>query len=506
MAMRERHRLFHDIAWAAAAACQDIEALERRLPKVGEPADLYALRCQVLSDDVQTATILTPGGGAVWVGYVSTIIDHMRLESEVLRPLRECGGQSAAMHYCLPTAGTVTSQQERCAHLLAGCALVFSEHGVSRVDVQRFPVRTVSQPSTEQTLLGSKEAFTEEAHSNIGAIRHRLQDEALRVETCAVGRRSCTGVHLLYLTDVVNPDVLELTRRGLRGIDTDFIRSPNDVAEILYNRSMTTVPLADRTERPDKAAAGIAAGQLCLVVDGSPFVLLVPTSIFENIKDGDLELPGSVVKAFVRFLRLLGMFLAVGVPGLYVALVSADVQVLPTPLTLAVAESRSGVPYPALTETLVMLLVIDVFSEATSQAAGSIGNTLSIVGTLIIGQMAVQARLASSLMMIVIAVTALGSFLTLKFAFSYTLRVWKYPITLMSGVAGLYGWALGILLMVIHLASLKSAGVPYFSPLAPLRSRTLTRTALTRVTRSRLDRRPASWNQADVDRSGRPAP
>lgn len=478
------------------------------LPDADEPLALYLVRTRLRSDDVQTARIRLPDGGALWVLFIASIVEPQRLHQEVIGPLQALAqagrtGLQRVNGPVLPVAETLDSPDQFSSHLLTGHALVFGPFGVQSVAVESFPARGVTEPTTEQTILGPKEAFTEDIDSNLGAIRHRLKDDQLRIQVQLVGRRSRTKVALIFLADVAQPELVEGTRAGLAAIETDFIRNSNDIQEYLFNRTWTTIPLSEQTERVDRAAAGIAGGRVCLLVDGSPFSLLAPTTFFENLKDSEAALPGPINVAFVRFLRMLGILASLGAGGLYTALLTADAQVLPTPLAIAVANSRNGVPYPVLTEALIMLLIVDVFSEATAQAPGGIGNTLSIVGTLIIGQMAVQARLASSLMMIVVAATALGSFLTLKYPFSYTLRIWKYPVLLLSGVSGLFGWMLGMLLLLTHMASLRSGGVSYLAPLAPLHPKTLTRMTLADAPRPSLTARPASWNPQDPDRSGR---
>lgn len=486
-----------------------IATLVDRLPQSGEPEAVYVLRATLDSDDVRTATVALPDGGKAWIAYIGEMVSRSRLDAEVLRPLQQAPAEdrrltdSTAQHPLFPSAEKVATRAAQANALVAGRAVVFADGVTVAVDVASIPTRAVGEPKTEQTIIGPKEAFVEPLHTNLALVRRRLQDHSLRVDIITVGRRSHTQLALVYLADVVNPDVLELTRRGVAAIDVDFIRTSQEVAEFLFNASWTTIPLSEQTERSDRAAAAITAGRLCVVVDGTPFVLLVPATFFQTLQDTEEALPGPVTKAFVRTLRLVGMLVALTVAGLYAALLTADTQLMPTNLALAVASSRVGVPYPVLTEVVMMLLVIDVFSEATAQAPGGIGNALSIVGTLIIGQMAVQARLASSLMMIVIAATALGSFLTLKYPFSYTLRIWKYPIALMGGMLGLFGWMGAVLLMLTHLASLKSAGVPYLSPLGPLRQRTLFRSTLTNALKPHKQQRPAIWKVRDPDRLGR---
>lgn len=484
-----------------------VERLAQRLPDPGEPSAVYALRSRIFSADLKTATVALAGGQTAWVLYIETTIDMQRLYYDVLRPLQETVLRgtlppAGPAHPLLPQSTPVEALDDQTTALLDGQAVVLLGGTAAAVDCRKFPSRNVSEPTTEQTVIGPKQAFVEEVQSNIGAVRQRLRDGRLRVEKFTVGRRSRTQVALIYLEDVAKPDLVELTRQGLASIDTDFIRTGEDVASFLFQKTLTTIPLTDRTERPDRAAAAIAAGRICLVVDGTPFVILVPATLLQTIQDSEVALPGPIITAFVRFLRGAGELIAVSAAGLYVALMTADTQVMPTPLALAMSGSRNGVPYPVLTETLVMLFVIDVFTEATTQAPGGVGNTLSIVGTLIIGQMVVQARLASSLMMIVVAATALGSFLTLKYPYSYTLRIWKYPITLLAGVAGLFGWLAGILLLFTHLAGLKSAGVPYLSPVGPLNQRTLFQQGIVRVLRPFIRRRPGTWDPQDIRVSG----
>lgn len=495
----------------AQHACDRVQTLlghlERNLPLPGEPSTLFAARCRLASDDIRTATVYVPDGGSVWVAFLDTIVDRTRIYDEVLRPLQELAlrgmlGDPRRLLHLVPSGSKVDSAQDGARKLLEGNALIVSGDTMVAVDVESFPMRQMSEPSTEQSILGSKLGFNEEIENNVGALRHRLLDESLRIEMFTVGSRSHTRIALAYLDGVVNADLVELTRQGLTEIQTDFIRNSNDLREFLYGRSWTTLPLAEQTERVDRAAAAVATGRLCLLVDGTPFSLLVPQTLAETVQNTETALPGPVTILFVRILRVVGEFLSLAAPGLYAAVLTADTPLLPAPLALAVAASRTGVPYPVLTETLIMLVIIDVFTEATAQAPGGIGNTLSIVGTLIIGQMVVMAHLASSLMMIVVAATALGSFLTLKYPFSYTLRIWKYPITLLAGVAGLFGWMGGLLILLIHMASLKSAGVPYLSPIAPLKPRALFKYNVTQLLKPDLRFRQRTWNPRNIRRAG----
>lgn len=497
--------LLGDIRHRCQRLTQRLDSMERNLPQAGEPREVYALRTHVTGDDVLSARIALQRGSEAWIVYIQTIVNLERVHDEIIQPLQggsvATGGSSGPP--ILARATPVPSLEAQTHNLVSGHVVIFAGGSASSLDLTNFPARPPSEPSTEKTILGSKQGLTESLNASLGALRDRVRSPQLCVEMFEIGLRSRTRVALVYLRDVANPDVVDLTRQGLETITTSHIRTANELGEYLFQGTLTTIPLAEQTERPDRAAYGISDGRICLVVDGTPFVLLAPTTFFENLHDTESAVPGPITVAFVRFIRLLGLVASLTAAGLYAAVLTVDTPLLPTPLALAVAASRTGVPYPVLTETLIMLLVVDIFSESTAQAPGGLGSAISIVGTLIIGEMAVEARLASSLMLIVIAVTALGSFLTLKYPFSYTLRIWKYPIALLAGLFGLFGWMAALLLFLTHLTSLKSAGVPYMSPLGPLQPRTMLQSAMGEPSGRRRIRRPGTWDVQDIRIGGR---
>ncbi len=346
--------------------------------------------------------------------FLDTLVSRKRLVDEVLQPLSTDG----AAHGRLPAAQPAGDDRAIIRRLLDGqVAVVLPQGGAYTVPVQGLAARAVGEPSTDKAIIGPKEGFVERISTNLGLVRRRLKDPRLRVRTYVVGRRSRTRVALVYVDDLAPRRLVRRIKHGLSTISVDFVRTSMDIGEILFGRSWTPFPLSEQTERADRVANALALGRIAFLIDGSPFALLVPVTFLEFQKDSEGALQGPLVVGFVRALRLLGVFAAVMVPGLYVALVSVNVAVLPLPLALALNTARVAVPYPPLTETLIILLMVDILAEATVQAASAVGNTLAIVGTLIIGQMMVQAHLVSTLVLTVTAVTVMGSFMTLRFAF-----------------------------------------------------------------------------------------
>jgi hypothetical protein len=451
------------------------------------------------ADDLKDRALPLPSGGTVRLVYLSTLADEARLWREAVEPLLAGRLQPAT----LPGAMPARIGRPLAHRLLRGdAALVDLGSGeVFTLAVGDRPGRPVGEPSTETVTLGPKAGMVEKLDINIGLIRGVLRDPQLRVETLVVGRRSRTRVALLYLADVANLRMVGRARRGLKAMALDYVRSAADVAATLYHHSWSLFPLADETERADKVARAVAAGRLALVVDGSPFAVLVPAPVGVFLQDSEQTMLGPALVAFSHVLRIIGLLVATGAAGFYVAITTNSVDVLPVRLVIAVTASRAGVPYPPLTEALISLLVADVLVEATVQASKSVGNALTIVGTLIIGQMIVSSRLASNLMMMVVAVTVLGSFLALNPVMSYGLRMWKYVQVWFAAVAGLDGWMAGWILMVAYLSTLKTAGVPYLSPFGPLRLHDLVNQYLAPHPPEAARLRPAMWRPRDRARA-----
>ncbi|MBX5465529.1 MAG: spore germination protein [Clostridia bacterium] len=458
-------------------------------------------------DDLVVRTL----GDEAAVLYMATTVDRQLLYHEVLLPLLRAGatrGQLAArtgrlLARVLPDSDSLPSLPDAADRLAAGQVVVLAAWGEIRAaELTRVPERGVASPTTEQAILGSKEAFIENLETNLGLVRRRLMGESLRVQRYRLGRRTRTPAALLYLDDLAPRQLVQSLERGLRRLDLDAVRAGSELVELFFQDSLGLVPLSERTERPDRLAEVLLQGRVALLVQGDPFALVVPTTALETLKDAEDHLTGPLMVAFVRGLRFLGLVLAAVLPALYVALMSVDIGVLPVPLALVVSTSRVNVPYPVTVETLLILVVMDIFTEASMQAPSGIGTTLSIVGTLIIGQVAVQANLASQLIMIVVAASAMGAYLSTKYETGYAVRLIKYPLALSAAGLGLTGLAGALLALLGYAASLESAGVPFLAPLGPLQVHSLRKHDLWLPPRPRIARRSETWQPRESRMGG----
>lgn len=477
-----------------AAATQDLDPAlagwAKAVDQALAPSELKWLRLRLAGDRIAA------------VCYLDSVVDLLQLREDVVRPLS--WAPADAVERALALGERAADPRETVDKVARGWAAAFVQgHDAPYLfDLYQPAGRAVEQPTTEQILLGPKNTFVEDLKVNLSLLRARIRSPDLQVERFRVGRRSGTDVALLSIRGVTASQFLERLRDGLRTLDLDWLEDTAVLSELLVGRTWSPVPLGHLTERPVRALRALMAGRAAILVDGSPFCLLLPATAVELQKDTERYIQGPLNRTFVRFMRAVGAVLALATPGVYAALLSVNPQILPTPLAITVALTREGVPYPVLGETLMMLLVLDVVYEATITLPGPLGQTLTIVGSLIIGQAAVAARLASGLIVIVLALTVLGTLVTVNFPLSFALRIWKYPVTVLAGLFGSFGLILGVALFVAHLASLKSLGVPYLKPFAPLEPYDAVHYGLAGPSAPGTRYRPRTWRPEDRRRTG----
>lgn len=322
----------------------------------------------------------------------------------------------------------------------------------------------IPKAESEKSIRGSREAFTEELETNLTLIGNRIRDGHLTRVNLTLGRRTQTETVLLYLEDVAYERVVRETKRRLRSFDIDSVMDSGMAEQLMKENTWSPFPQIQATERPDRVAQAILEGRVAILFAHSPEALLVPATVNSMFQTNDDSYRHFMVVSFLRLIRYLAGFLAAFLPGIYVAVNCFHTQILPTNLVLSIAEAREGVPFPALLEILIMELAFELIREAGLRMPGAIGNTIGIVGGLIIGQSAVSANLVSPMTVVVAALTALGSFSVPNEEFSEALRLVKYINIFLGGMLGIVGIVSGAYLLVLHLSALKSFGVPYLSP------------------------------------------
>ena len=326
--------------------------------------------------------------------------------------------------------------------------------------------RGVSTAETEVVVQGPKEAFTETIRTNTVLVRRRIRDTNLKVWQSKIGRRSSTDIALMYLEDVVRPDILEEAKARLSKIDIDAALDVGHVAQLIEDNWRSVFPQAQITERPDKAAAAILEGRIAIVVDNSPFVMLVPVTLNTFFQSSEDYYERWQIMSLVRIIRYIAGIMAVALPGLYIAIAVYHPSMLPTLLVLKMAGARQSVPFPAIVEILIMEAAFELLREAGIRLPSAIGSTMGIVGGLIIGQAAVEAGLVSPIVVIIVAITGICGFAVPHVSLVSGFRLMKYITLFASAAFGLFGFWLAAFMILIHLVSLKSLGLPYMFPFA----------------------------------------
>ncbi|MGG1674310.1 spore germination protein [Neobacillus sp. NRS-1170] len=359
------------------------------------------------------------------------------------------------------------------------------------IGLQGFEKRSITEPETEGTVRGPKEGFTESLRTNTAMIRRKIKHPQLRVESKKIGELTKTDIAIMYISGIVNEDILKELRLRLDQIKTDSILESGYIEEFIQDESYTPFPTVHHTERPDVAAAALLEGRVAVIVDGTPFVLVVPALFSQFYQTAEDYYQRADFATFTRFLRILCLFIALLAPSLYIAVTTYHQEMLPTALLYSLAAQREGVPFPAFIEALLMETTLEILREAGIRLPKSVGAAVSIVGALVIGQAAVEAGIVSAAMVIVVSMTAISSFAFPSFHMALPIRMLRFVFMLIAASLGLFGITAGIIALVLHLCRLRSFGVPYMSPFAPLLLSDQ-KDMLVRMPKNRLVSRPES--------------
>ena len=329
------------------------------------------------------------------------------------------------------------------------------------LNTKSFPLRSVAEPDSEKNLSGPREGFTESIVQNISMLRRRARTSDLKIRSLTLGRRTQTAVMVCYLDQVVNQGALKALMERLSKIDIDGVLDSNYVYELIREHRFSPFRTAGYTERPDVTVARLLEGRIAVLVDGTPMVLTVPYLFIENFQSSEDYYLSFYYTSFSRMLRMLGFFMTVSVPGLYIAIVAFQKEMMPSPLLINITAERSNVPLPAAVEAFVMLITFDILRETGVRMPTNIGQALSIVGALVIGQAAVAAKLVAAPMIIVIAITGITNLLVPKL--NAPVIYIRMFVLLLSSMFGFFGFTMALSLVLIHLISLTSFGIPSLS-------------------------------------------
>ena len=439
------------------------------------------------------------GGRQLYAYMIDGLVSGADASEYVLRPLSRLEPGTMEELYRRSLAGQVyNSVADPCEDLDTAalklvngfCVVLYPRVVAVAYEVKTGEKRAPSAPEVENTVKGPKDAFTETVRTNTSLIRRHMRTPDLRLYETKVGRRSLTNVTVVSVAGLTAPELVERMKRRLADIDIDGFLSPSAVEEYVTGSRATAFPLLQYTERTDKFCQGILAGQVGLLVDGLPLGYLCPVDLgylMASPEDRGMDFYSA---SAVRILRYCALLLTLLLPGIYVAMATFHQEMIPLPLLRAVIESKEQVPFPTVLEVLGLLVAFELLQEAGIHLPQAIGQTVSIIGGLVVGTAAVEAKLVSPAALIIVSGAGICGFALPGRDFSDGVRLWRFALTVLASLAGLFGLSVGIVLLVQHLSGLTSLGVEYLAPFSRMEGEGILRPRLVKQKRRDLLLRP----------------
>ncbi|PWK13407.1 spore germination protein [Tumebacillus permanentifrigoris] len=433
---------------------QDVELVNLKLGTYPDQQSLLLIYCQGMSDDKQINQVVLPSLQQAF----RTFLPENQEQLEASKPLM------------MNRLTSSNIQRDLTSQVFAGNLLLYFQdlQAMYTVKIAKHPQRAIEEPSTEISNRGARDGFVEELSVNIALIRKRIPTHTLSYEQHVLGTRTNTKLALLYLEDVASPSILEEVRIKLSQIKVDAIYNTSELEGYLTDAKIPLFPLFSYTGRPDFVAMSLVNGRFVLMLDGSSSAIIAPVSLFFLLEGPSDPNTMPIIVSFQRMLRIIGLSIALLLPAFWICLNSYHQDQIPYTMLATIVISRQGVPMSAPLEAFLMIMLFELFREAGLRLPASVGQTLSVVGGLIIGQAAISAGLTSPSMLVVIASSVVASFILGNQDLSGTIRLLNMIMVLISSVFGLFGFFVSVFGLLVYLTNLRSLGVPYLAPASPI--------------------------------------
>ncbi|WP_243291714.1 spore germination protein [Bacillus sp. FJAT-47783] len=403
--------------------------------------------------------------------YLQAMVDKKVLETEVIKPILENKGGKIEETVSVVNIQKMNNLTEVKMEIIrGGCAFITENSDI--VNVLSIPssiTRNIEEPINEQVIRGSHEGMVEEIEKNLHLIRKRIENPNLVTKYRKIGEATGTKLAILFIKNLTNDELVQKVENRIQSISADAIQTPGDIVEFIEDAPFSPFPQILNTERPDRVASMLMEGRVVLLMDGSASALVMPVTFFSFYQSPDDYNSRFYVGTLYRMFRLISFILAVSLPAIYIATVSFHFEIIPAELLFTVKSSLEYVPFPPLFEAVIMVTILELLKEASIRLPSPIAQTIGVVGGLVIGTAIVEASLVSNMMIIVIALTAISSFIVPSNEMSVSLRIISFPLMLGAAVLGYLGIVLILMFLLMHLCKLETFGSPYFAPFAPFR-------------------------------------
>ncbi|MFK7691578.1 spore germination protein [Paenibacillus sp. HJGM_3] len=472
-------------------------------------ADVQVLSVQLTADRESTLILAYADGLSDDRLLGEIVLPQLRLVWETEGPDGFCGKRVHGTLPLLPIDGGESADALAEWLFQGDVLLLLPEAAISsgeppflfRMSISQRPVRMPDESNTEISIKGPRDGFVEDLITNVSLVRKRLRSPSLHYEAFTLGRRTKSKAALLYMGDIAPSAVIEEARNRLRNIDMDGIFSIGQLEEQLADSKYSLLPTLDTTGRPDYIVQSLLAGRFAVILDGNPMVLIGPAGLSMLLKSPEDAYFNFYYISFARAIRFFSFFLSILLPGIWVSLSAFHQDQIPFRLMATIVTARLGLPFSAQMELFLLLVLLEIFREAGLRLPSAIGQTLTVIGGLIIGDASIRAGLVSPSVVVVGAITAVSGATLVNQSLSAAVSVLRFCLFLLSAVLGMYGLLLGIILMVAYMSRLGSYGVPFLTPISPPVFRDMIQSFL-RVPWDKMKKRPAFLRTSDTTKEG----
>lgn len=336
------------------------------------------------------------------------------------------------------------------------------------IELKGFKQRGIEKPSNEIVVKGPHESFVENIRVNTSMLRRIVNNESLTIENTEVGKITRTKCALCYLENITNPDLIAEVKYRMNNLEIDSLLSSGQLEQLISETNRLSVPETLSTERPDKAISYLLNGRVIVIVNGSPYAIVMPVTFVDFLSSPDDKNLKPVFANFIKIIRIIALFITLLLPGLYIAMTSFHQEILPTELLFSILASRDNVPFPVIVEIILLEVSFELIREAGLRVPSPIGPTIGIVGAIVLGQAAVSAGIVSPILIIVVAITGIASFAIPDYSFGFHIRLYRFLFLLLGFLCGFLGISLGLFVYISYLAETKSFGVSYLTGFSPL--------------------------------------
>ncbi|WP_340386357.1 spore germination protein [Paenibacillus sp. FSL E2-0151] len=430
----------------------------------------YVEQSLYCTDDLKQQQLLLNGVQSVLL-YIDSLVDQEIIQTHVLTALN---GQAHSQIY--PSFTTLESRkdtdlQRGIDSLIQGkCLYIIDGHPEFHIlSTEKMYVRSTTEPENEGVIRGPHNGFVEQLSVNLNLIRRQIISPSLIVRYFNVGEKTHTKIAVVYLQDLANPELVNEVKERITSISSDMVLAPGFIEEFMEDNPFSLFPQQLNTERPDRVIANLMEGRVAILAEGSPSALIAPVTFFAFYQSPDDYHGRWIVSSFLRLIRMMSFVIAFTLPAVYIATISFHSAILPIELAHTIKKSLQNIPFPALVEAMLLELIFEVLREAGVRLPSRVGQTIGIVGGLVIGDAIVRAGLVSYTMIIVVSLTAISSFLVPSHEMSSAVRILRFPMMIGAALFGYIGIAFGLVILTIHLCKMENFGSPYFAPVAPFR-------------------------------------